>query len=90
MIEAGFRGYKSGQVRLQIGAALGISNKDKKKNANRGKEFSNRGNRDFKLGQGLQVGAEQIQPHFQGILSFRYEIGNFCCLISYQKRMLGI
>ena len=27
----------------------------------------------------------RMQPHSQGILSFRYEIGNFCCLIRYQK-----
>ena len=52
-IGAGFRDYKSGQEGLQIGAALGISN--------RGKETTNRGRRDFKSGQGLQIGAEQLQ-----------------------------
>ena len=52
-IGAGFRDYKSGQEGLQIGTALGISN--------RGKEITNRGKRDFKSGQGLQIGAEQLQ-----------------------------
>ena len=48
-IGAGFRNYKSGQEELQIGAALGISN--------RGKDISNWG-RDYKSGQELQTGAE--------------------------------
>ena len=39
---AGFRDYKSGQEGLQIGAALGISN--------RGKKITN-GGRDFNSGQ---------------------------------------
>ena len=48
-IRAGFRNCKSGQERLQIGAALGISI--------RGKEISNQG-RDYKSGQeGFQIGA---------------------------------
>ena len=57
-IRAGFRDYKSGQEGLQIGAALGISN--------RGKEITNRdrgfksGKRDFKLGQRLQIEARGI------------------------------
>ena len=51
-IGAGFRNYKSGQEGLQIG----ISNWDKK--------ISNRGKRDYKPGQGLQIGPEQskIEP----------------------------
>ena len=51
-IGAGFRNYKSGQEGLQIG----ISNWDKK--------ISNRGKRDYKPGQGLQIGAEQskVEP----------------------------
>ena len=52
-IGAGFRDYKSGQEGLQIGTALGISN--------RGKEITKRGKRDFKSGQGLQIGSEQLQ-----------------------------
>ena len=61
-IGAGFRDYKLGQERLQIGAALGLSNRGKKI-INRSKEISvqavirNRGKRDFKLGQGVQIGA---------------------------------
>ena len=61
-IGAGFRDYKLGQERLQIGTALGISNRGKKI-TNRGKESSiqaeitNRGKRDFKSGQGVQIGA---------------------------------
>ena len=48
-IRAGFRDYKLGQEGLQIGAALGISN--------RGKKIANRG-RDYKSGQeGFQNGA---------------------------------
>lgn len=48
-IKAGFSYYKSGQEGLQIGVALGIPN--------RGEEISNRGKKDLKLGQGLQIGA---------------------------------
>ena len=48
-IGAGFRDYRSEQEGLQIGAALGISS--------RGKEITN-WDRDFKSGQGLQIGAE--------------------------------
>ena len=52
-IEAGFRDYKSGQEGLQIGAALGISN--------RGKKITNWG-RDFKLGaKRFQIGAKRFQ-----------------------------
>ena len=48
-----FLGYKTGQERLQIGAALGISNRGKKiKN-----QFSNW---DFKSGERLQIGAREI------------------------------
>ena len=46
----GFRDCKSGQEGLQIEEGLGISNRSKK--------VTNRGKRDFKLGQGLQIGAE--------------------------------
>ena len=49
-IGAGFGDYKLGQEGLQIGASLGISN--------RGKKITSRG-RDYKSGQGLQIGAEQ-------------------------------
>ena len=38
-IKAGFRDYKSGQERLQRGAAFGVSNRGKKI-TNRGKEIS--------------------------------------------------
>ena len=41
-IGAGFKNYRSGQQRLQIGAALRILNWGKKI-TNRGKEISNRG-----------------------------------------------
>ena len=51
-IGAGFRDYKSGQEGLKIGAALEMSN--------RGKEITNRGKRNFKSGQGLQISAEQL------------------------------
>ena len=52
-------GYKSGQEGLQIGTALGISNRGKKI-TNRAKEVSIWG-RDYKSGQeGLQIGAEQF------------------------------
>ena len=44
-----FRDYKTGQEGLQIGAALGISNRGKKITI-RGKKISNQG-RDYKLGQ---------------------------------------
>ena len=57
-IEAGFRDYKSGQERLQIGGALGILNRDKKiTNWDRGFKSEQR---DFKSGQRLQVGARGI------------------------------
>ena len=58
-IGAGFRDCKSRQEGLQIG----ISNWDKKI-SNRGKQISNRGKRDYKPGQGLQIGPEQskIEP----------------------------
>ena len=51
-IGAGFRDCKSGQEELQIGAALGISNRDKK--------ITNRGDRDFKSGKRLQIGTRGI------------------------------
>ena len=51
-IKVGFNYYKSGQEGLQIRVALGISN--------RGKEISNRGKKDLKSGQGLQICAEQM------------------------------
>ena len=57
-IGAGFRDYKSGQERLQIGAALGISNRDKKI-TNWGRGFKSE-QRDFKSGQRLQIGARGI------------------------------
>ena len=49
-IGASVRDYGSRQERVQIGAALEISNW--------GKKIRNRGKRDFKSGQGLQIGAE--------------------------------
>ena len=49
-IGAGFRDYKSGQEGLQIGATLGVSNQDKK--------ITNRGKKDFKLAEELQIGVE--------------------------------
>ena len=61
--EAGFRDYKLGREGLQKEAALGISNRGKKI-TNRAKEISNRGKRDFKSGQGLQIGAEQKYTEF--------------------------
>ena len=42
-------GFKSGQKLLQICADI----------SNRGKEISSRGKRDYKQGQGLQIGAGQ-------------------------------
>ena len=57
-IGAGFKYYKSGKEGLQIGAALGVSNRDKKI-TNRGRVFKSRG-RYFKSGQRLQMGAEQL------------------------------
>ena len=51
-----FRDYKSGQEGLQIGAALGISNRGKEI-TNRGRNFKS-GQRDFESGQeGFQIGA---------------------------------
>ena len=60
----GFRDYKWEQEGSQIGAALGISNRDLKitnrgRDFKSGKEISSQGSSDFKLGQGLQIGAEQ-------------------------------
>ena len=57
-IGAGFRDCKSGQERLQIGAALGISNRDKKI-TNWGRGFKSE-QRDFKSGQRLQIWARGI------------------------------
>ena len=53
-----FRDSKSGQEELHIGAALGISNRDKKI-TNWSKDFK-LGQRDFKLGHRLQIGAREI------------------------------
>ena len=50
-IGAGFRDYKSGQKGLQIDGVEGISN--------RGRDFKS-GQRDFKSGQILQIGAREI------------------------------
>ena len=47
-----------GQEGLQIGAALGISNRGKMITG-RGRDFK-LGRRDFKLGQRLQIGAREI------------------------------
>ena len=58
-IGTGFRDYRSGQEGLQIEAALGISNRGKKigvEISNWGKD-SKAGQRDFKSGQRLQIGA---------------------------------
>ena len=57
-IAAGFRDYKSGHEGLQIGAALGISNRGKKIK-NWGRDFKS-GQRDFKSGQRLQIAARGI------------------------------
>ena len=57
-IGTGLRDYKSGQEGLQIGAALGISNRGKMITG-RGRDFK-LGRRDFKLGQRLQIGARGI------------------------------
>ena len=57
-IRTGFRDYKSGQEGLQIGAALGISNRGKKI-TNRGRNFKS-GQRDLKSRQILQIGAGRI------------------------------
>ena len=54
-IGAGFRDYKSRQDGLQIGAALGISNRGKEI-TNRGRDFKSR-QRDFKSAQRLQIRA---------------------------------
>ena len=56
-IGADFRDHKSGQKGLQIGAALGISNRHKKI-TNSGRHFKS-GQKDFKSWQRLQIGAEQ-------------------------------
>ena len=50
-IEAGFRDYKSRQDGLQIGA----------KRFQIGVEITSQCKRDFKSGQGLQIGAKQLQ-----------------------------
>ena len=57
-IGAGFRDYKSGQEGLQIGVVLGILNWGKKI-TNRDRDFKLE-QRDFKLGQRLQIGARRI------------------------------
>ena len=57
-IRAGFRDYKSGQERLQIGVAEEISNRGNKI-TNRSRDFKS-GQRDFKQGQRLQIGAEHM------------------------------
>ena len=57
-IGAGFTDYKSEQVGSQIGATLGISSRGKKI-ANRGRDFKSV-QRDFKLGQLLQIGTRGI------------------------------
>ena len=68
-IGAGFRDCKSGQDGLQIGAALGISN--------RGKEITNwsrdfkSGKRDFKSGQGLQIVVRGISNRGRGYKLFQ-------------------
>ena len=64
-IGAGFRDFKSGNEGLQIGEAFGISNRGKKfqigaKRFQNGVQITNRGKKHFKLGQGLQVGEEQM------------------------------
>ena len=53
---AGFGDCKSGQEALQIGA----------KRYKIGAEITNWGLRDFKPGQGLQIGAEQVVVIFSG------------------------
>ena len=69
-----FSGLQNGAIRglkigargiLQIEATLGISNWGKKIK-NWGKEISNRGKRDFKSGQGLQIGAEHLRATASG------------------------
>ena len=57
-IGAGFKDYRLGQEGLQIGAALGISNRGKKI-TNYGRDFKS-GQRDFKLEQRLKIGARRI------------------------------
>ena len=61
-IEAGFRDYKSGHERLQIGQLkrFQIGAKRLQIRAKRfqiGAEIKNRGSRDYKLGQGFQMRA---------------------------------
>ena len=55
---ASFRDYKSGQEGLQIGAALGMSNRGKKI-TNWGRDLKS-GQRDFKSGQRLQIAVKRI------------------------------
>ena len=57
-IGAGFIDHKSGQEGLQIGAPYGISNRAKRFQVGAG--ITNRSKRDYKPGQGLQIGAEQL------------------------------
>ena len=57
-IGAGFRDYRSEQERVKIGAALEISNWDKKI-TNRGWDFKS-GQIDFKSGKRLQIGTREI------------------------------
>ena len=57
-IGAAFRDYKPEQEGLQIGTALGISNR-LKEITNWGRDFKS-GQRDFKSGQRLQIGARGI------------------------------
>ena len=61
------RDYTPGQEELQIEPALGISNRGKKI-INRGREFKYGQIDDFKLGQGLQIGAEQ--HHWEKLFPF--------------------
>ena len=70
-IGADFRDYKSGQEGLQLGAALGITKLAKGLQIGQGLQIganglqigagiTNRGKRDYKSWQGLQIGAVQL------------------------------
>ena len=54
-IGKGFRDYKSGQKKHKLGQGFQIE----AKRFEIGAEITNRGNKDFKSGQGLQIGAEE-------------------------------
>ena len=97
ILGAGFRDSKSGQKGLKYGQVKGFQIAAKRLQIGVGtfwdKEISNRGKRDFKLGQGLQIGGEQVSLL---VVVFKYNIhlkvrksfkvSNYLCLILPQSK----